>query len=233
MNVAIVFPTKDRLNLVTDLLVSIERQRLENKEHNINVYIYTDTLRERKEVYDLTPANILSNINVIALKKEYIAPDLFNDFLEDMEEDLLIYTTDDTIFLDNCISNALKDMENLEYDGVVGFNVANCPSGQGCNASHGMISKKFSNRFPNNKVFCPEYRVLYIDEELMNYAISVDKFKSSSEAKILHFHPAVTKEKPDSTHIHHRRNKNSDIVTYKKRKELNLIWGESFETVLS
>jgi hypothetical protein len=78
---------------------------------------------------------------------------------------------------------------------------------------------------------CEDFYSLFFDNELYEYAKSVNKFHLSSEATLVHFHPAFTGLKPDETHYSNRVHLRDDKITNNRRKTKGLLWGESFELI--
>lgn len=237
----IIIPSKNRIKKLKNCIVSIYESitNLDNVETNITVYVDNDEEKEIinkkiNNIYNTEPILLLGikiNINIEILKEPYKAPRFWNNYLKNMEADVLCYLNDDTRLDINCLKNGLEELSSLNYDGVVGFYQSNQLGTTNCGAAFGLIGSKFADRFPDRKVFCPDYYCLYIDEELMKYASSINRFIGSTKATLEHYHPVFTKEKPDETHIWLRRNKQKDIRTYNLRKAKNLLWGKTFEEV--
>lgn len=145
--------------------------------------------------------------------------------------DALLYAPDDVEFTQSSIPNAIKAM--LEHfpdlDGIVGFKQSNIPNDNG--ASVALVGLPFIRRFPNNQMMCPDYRSLWCDTELKEYAESVNKFHYCTSALIKHYHPFVCPDETDRTHKRQKPHKTIDCQTRVKRQALNLTWGKTFDLV--
>ena len=226
MKLDIVIPSRNRLKKLYDCIDSIREAVKEIPEVECTIHIFVDF---GESLFD-----VVSDMDIFivhTLEEEYRAPLFWNKYLKTMEADVLCYLNDDIKLDKYCLKEALSFLKGLDYDGVIGLNQSNQTGTTNCSAAFGMIGSKFADRFPNREVFCPDYYCLYLDEELMKYAQSLNKFIFCNSAKLEHYHPSFTKEKPDDTHIHNRRHKQIDIEIYNLRKEKNLLWGESFEKI--
>ena len=223
MTLDLVVPTRSRLEKLNVCVDSL-KEASSNIQEKTNIIIYVD-----EDEYDITSKTIKQVDEIRVLKEEFLAAKFWNNHLKNMTSDILCYLTDDIKMDKYCLKFALEALKKLDYDGLVGFNQVNQKGNSNCNAAFGLFSLKFADRFPNREVFYPEYSAFYLDEELMKYAISINKFIYCEDAKLEHYHPAFTGDKPDSTYFHHRRYKSRDIEIYRRRQEKNLIWGISFE----
>ena len=163
------------------------------------------------------------------LHGDFRSSDFWNAHLEDMDADALCYLTDDIILDPDCLIKGWQALEDFNFDGVIGFNITNAKDGQPCKAAYGIVGKKFANRFPNRHVFCPEYACFYLDEELEKFSTSISRFRFCESAKLRHYHPDFTGDKPDQTHTHHRRNKFHDVMVHNMRVKRGYLWGKDFE----
>lgn len=218
----IVIPTKNRLDRLKVCIPSIQ-EAIKELDYQTNIILFVDTLKDKEELLQ-----IFNNIEVKIMEEEYFTSRFWNKYLKNMTSDILCYLSDDIKLDKNCLKNGLKALKDLKYDGVIGFYQENQKGKSNCNAAFGLISKKFSDRFPDNQAFCPEYRCFYSDEELMKYAQSIDRFIFCREAKLDHYHPVFTGQKPDETYYHYRRNKQRDVKIYNQRKARNLLWGREY-----
>jgi len=143
---------------------------------------------------------------------------------------------DDVELLPDCLEKAIEELETFpSLDGVIGItqiypgkeNVFFQPTGQV------LIGWGFVNRFTevNYQVCCPNYKQWYQDNELLEYATKLGKFKLSTEAKLIHHHPCFYPSEMDYTHTLVRNNsvQIGDKQIYQKRLARGLVWGESWE----
>jgi len=230
MKLDIVIPSRNRLDKLKVCLESIENNLSDISPYRVNVKIYVDTEDERNNIRKYCKLGIVGG-QTILMKEEYRASRFWNSYLKTMEADILCYLNDDVKLSSTCLRDGLMDLCYLDYDGIVGFYQSNQVGTTNCNAAFGLIGSKFADRFPDRKVFCEDYYCLYLDEELMKYASSINKFTGSTKATLEHYHPVFTKELPDETHKWLRRYKQRDIKVHNMRKAKNLIWGNSFERI--
>lgn len=146
---------------------------------------------------------------------------------------------DDITLMPDCLSSIINKI-NLTFpdgDGVIGLK-QQYPKGIDVkynSAGQVLIGRKFLERFKdiNYQICCPNYKQWFQDDELLSYAKSVDKFNTSDNVSLIHYHPAYTPgAKIDETHKIVRGDlmqKDRDI--YNKRKMKGLIWGKSWELI--
>jgi hypothetical protein len=115
-----------------------------------------------------------------------------------------------------------------DLDGIIGLNQENLPIKDTVKTAFGAIGQQFAARFPNKQVFCPEYKRFYLDKELEEYANKIDKLYWCKEAMLIHLHPAYDKKWEDFTHHSVRQHLKEDRLTYMKRRDNNLLWGDTF-----
>lgn len=136
-----------------------------------------------------------------------------------------IYATDDIVFAPGAIKNAemmLRD-EFPDHDGVIGFVQA---GNQFHPAGVALVGEKFLYRYPEKKLFYPEY-YHFACQEIHWLADKLGKFRQCQTAIINHFHPATHSEEMDHTHIEARKHKAEDMALIKSRQETGSIWGDS------
>lgn len=166
------------------------------------------------------------------LEKPYKASEFWNDHLKESHADIVIYANDDIIME----IQSLKKVVNIfnakfpDGDGLVGIKQSNLPPNQALQTAFGAIGNKFTERFPDKKVFCENYERFFLDKELYLYSTKIDKlyFDEKDGPELKHLHPAFYKEMLDDTHIDVRRHLNKDKIMFNRRQSLGLLWGESF-----
>jgi len=233
MNVDIVIPSKGRQQMLKGCLDSLAEEIVRTPQHTFKVIVYVDS---KKEYDDLHLYKIIHPLHIWVsgrvLNGNYRAPHFWNDYLKDMKADALIYLNDDCKVQVNCLRNGLLALqEKFNGDGVIGFNQSNATTRGTCPAAFGIIGSKYADRFPERKVWCPEYHCLYTDQELYEYAEKIGKFYYAEQCSVLHFHPVFTGKTPDKTHMENRKNKSQDVATHNLRVSKKLLWGDSFERV--
>lgn len=137
-------------------------------------------------------------------------------------KDGLLYATDDIIFYDNAIEKAFNDFNYCfpDDDGVVGFSQDKHSFNP---AGVALVGRKFIERYPERKVFCPLY-YHFAAQEVHILADKLNRFYLSS-ALLLHKHPAFYKDENDKTHDDARKFKYRDTILMKQRKADGVIWG--------
>lgn len=145
--------------------------------------------------------------------------------------DAVIYTPDDIEFSQSSIPNALKVLNEKfpDGDGMIGFKQSNIENDNG--AAVGLVGQKFIDRFPARQLICPDYRALWGDTELKEYALSINKYHYCESALIKHYHPFVCPEELDRTHKRQKRHKQTDNGTRQLRQSNNFLWGRTFDLV--
>ncbi len=139
-------------------------------------------------------------------------------------KDGLLYGTDDIIFLENSIENALECFNKNfpDDDGVVGFV-------QEGNSFHptgiALVGQKFLQRYPSKQLFCPYY-FHFACFEIYNLCNKLgNKFVQEEKARVFHYHPCNFPDQMDQTHKDARKFKQEDFIMKAKREKKKLIWG--------
>lgn len=98
-----------------------------------------------------------------------------------------------------------------------------------------LMGRKFIERYKEAgyKICCPDYYHFCQDEEMFNYANSLNKFFCCEDAVLNHYHPGFVKEEVDETHHVIRSGKASpkdfDFLQQFKREQADLLWGRDFK----
>lgn len=220
----IVIPTYKRPEKLAVCLKSIMKN---HKKNNIRIFVY----------FDNNDNGYISGVNqvyIARLKKQYRAFGIWNLHLKHLRADGMIYICDDIELWDDCLEKALDCFKTSfpDSDGFLGLNQENLDY-RGSDTAMGLIGKRFTERFPERQCFCPDYVSFHADMELGIFAKSLKKFIFCEDAKLTHFHPGVFKKGADEAHKEVRIPNivQQDKATRKKRRELNLVWGESFRLV--
>ena len=224
MTLNVCIPTLNRNEKLTNCIESIQKAK---KDLSVTVSICFSDLEELKYF------NILYKdipwIHCLSTLYEK-ASTFWNRQLYFLEEDALLYLNDDVLLFEDSLENIFSAYQTAfpNYDGVLGINQANIPDNQSIKCAFGVIGTRFANLFPQRKVFCPVYYRFFLDEELYLYVKKTNKFAFSLDAKILHLHPSFGGEK-DSTHTAVRTYWRQDFKNFTKRRDNNLLWGETWE----
>lgn len=226
----IVIPSRNRIEKLKICITSIKEAIKELSDIETKIIIYIDSKEYAEEIYK-EKSNIFVDVHIETLKEEYRAARFWNNYIKNMEADVLCYLNDDVKLDKNCLKYGLEELASLDNDGVVGFYQSNQVGTTNCNAAFGLISSEFADLFQDRQIMCPDYYCFYLDEELMKCAQSINKFIGSTKATLEHYHPVFTHQKPDETHKHLRRYKNRDINVYRIRNQKGYIWGKTFDRV--
>jgi hypothetical protein len=175
--------------------------------------------------------------------KEYVISN-WNRFYKEVvplmdDKDFTLTLVDDVAMFCEGIAKSVNKLVNTypDGDGVIGLkqmypnnaNVKYHPAGQV------LIGKKFLERYKDvdYQVCCPNYIQWLQDEELLKFVTSLDKFTTTDDFALIHYHPAYTPgEGIDETHKIVRGNIiQNDRKIFNKRQIKNLIWGKTWELI--
>lgn len=150
--------------------------------------------------------------------------------------DAYMMLCDDVELHQSCLESALERLESLfpDEDGVIGL-TQECPGAKNFdykNFGQVLMGRKFVERYKdvNYQVCCPHYTHLRQDEEMWQYATSLDKFNHCKEAKLNHYHPSFLKNEMDTTHhiVRHGIIQEDNRI-FADRQRRGVIWGQSWE----
>lgn len=230
MKIDLVIPTRDRLQKLLNCLGSIQQAKELVKDEVWTYVYYSDEAH-----FEIDKLGYGDNLWIFPrlLTKPYRASTFWNDHLKDSTADMMFYLNDDVVLEINCIKNGIEAMREHfpDTDGVIGLRQENIPIADACQGAFGIIGKKYTERFPDKQVFCPQYERFYLDREVELYAKSINKFYYAKEAMLKHLHPAYNREWEDMTHFSVRKYLHQDKQNYILRQTKQLLWGKSFETV--
>lgn len=230
----VVIPTFDRLKKLERLLASLENQTFKD----FSVFIYFDnndskTYEKINDPYSFQIKKILnpSQLYVIGSWNRY-----FSEEFPNRKPDAVQWLVDDVELENDFLEKAYYRLINdyHDTDGVVGT-AQKCPTDKNYTFKYfgqSLIGRKFIERYEKvgYKVCCPFYGHFYQDEEMFLYAKNLNRFSICDEAILTHYHPAFVKEEEDSTHqIVRGKIKRIDTDIYRRRREQNKIWGETFD----
>ena len=139
----------------------------------------------------------------------------------------IIVSSDDIYYEEDTIEIAYRELiaRFPDTDGVIGINNYNLGTA-GHEGAVTLVGDKFLDRFPDRKIFCPEYWHFYVDTELTLLAKKLGRFYFCVEARVFHDHPCITKSY-DATHHYKRSERHTrDGEVWKQRQESGKLWGE-------
>jgi len=221
MKFDVVVPTYQRVEKLEKFLSSVKKQN----NPNFHVYCYFDN--NDSNGYEKFKDS--DGVTCFLLHDRKRAFGVWNHHLKTMDADGLLYVCDDIEFYDGCFEEIEKIFMR---DGLIGFNQANIPSGEGFSRfAMGCIGAGFADLFPNRQCFCPDFLSFHADSELGQVAIRKNKFIYGENCKIHHHHPAHEKKEWDDTHNVVRDSVPYDRETYNLRRAKDILWGLSFERV--
>ena len=230
MIVDIVIPTRKREEKLYRCLDSIFEQR----QDWVRVTVYMDThgdIVRFREMFQ--PAWWMGQVVFEVIPFEYEAARLWNHHLRSMGADGMLYLNDDVTLVPGSLKVLVQDytLAFPKNDGVMGLLQRNLAGRFDiAPAAFGLVGVNFAKRFPARRVFCPDYKHLYIDRELEICAKAVGKFEITGAA-LDHWHPCTDATLLDETHLNIRRFKEVDMRTWQTRQRMGLVWGLSFELI--
>lgn len=220
MHVNIIISTFDRIDALKMTINSL----LKSNCKDISIHVIVDG---NPEIYGKLKAFYEDKGDNIKIYKNAKRKDVvysLNKILVETGEGCILYASDDLIFHRNCIRTALHAMKKYfpDTDGVIGLNQIQNGISRGRKYAFGLIGKKFTERFVDKKLFCPEYVHFNGDRELGLYAIEVNKFHYCTNAKLDHI------RLPDETTRLGNTVYKSDKIIFRKRQQKQLLWGRNF-----
>lgn len=225
MTLDIVIPSFNRKEKLLNCLASIVKAK--KLHYDVEVYVYFNDQASVEEFATIFPRRWI-NYRIV---ENYKVPEFWNTHLKDMHADMLMYCNDDVAFFSDTLLELFSEypIHFPKLDGIMGICQANALPGQALDSAFGVIGKNYANKFPNKKVWCPDYYRFFCDQELLLYAKSINKFIFSDKVKIKHYHPAFTGQKPDNTHYLARKYLGRDKMMFIQRQSQGLLWGKSFK----
>lgn len=158
---------------------------------------------------------------------------MMNFLIERSESDFVVYGADDLEFGSDCITNAMEVMKEHfpDGDGLVTLNITNTGKAEERGVLytyHGIMGKRFIERFPKGSCFCPDYVHGFGDLEIGIFAVRINKEFCCEQAQLFQYliRKNITSS-VDSSQILATKQIVKDTVVWKKRKRLGLLWGET------
>lgn len=235
MKTAVVIPTYKRPEKLDRCLHSIIGQSIGK---NLSIYVYADNNDvETKEHAEKHWGQW--GIKCFVQPKQSYVIGAWNRFTKEQWDDkwdAMMWCVDDVELYPNCIEEAVKCMkENFkDGDGVVGIKQV-CPGREDYTFKwfgQVLLGRKFVARYPEQQVCCPAYQHFWQDEEMYEYACSLNKFVSCNTAVLKHYHPGFLPEEMDSTHpLVRGETFRRDKAVREERQRLGYIWGKNFNLI--
>lgn len=221
--VDIIIPTRNRAEKLLKCLNSIPKTVAKTK---INVIVICDA--------DTATARWLVNykrIDRLIFVREHSGPVHCRNLATQTAEDMVLYAVDDMEFSEGCIENAVKAMHEHfpDGDGVIGLWMENRVIKKvktGYYAGVALVGQKFLRRYPDKKLFFPEY-FLFAAQEVTNLAVKLGKIRMAEDARFAHHAPRKSGNGVDKTHLDGRKWKLVDRGLRKKRSMDELLWGDN------
>lgn len=208
--------------------------------NNCEIVIIADN--NDKETSDFVSSYSLGGIKTLIQPEHKFVVGAWNRAVQEVfikgNYDGFIGFVDDIELNSDALEKIVVDFENTFWgtDGVIGFrqecygieNYTYKPYGQM------LIGKQFIERYKvvDYMYYAPMYKHFYADEELYNYAKSLNKFYLCYHAILQHDHPNFTGNL-DKTHNIIRKGINSpkehDIKVFKRRQKEGKTWGKTWE----
>lgn len=223
--ITVSIPTIARPQLLKQTIESLKRQNHENIDLIITVDGDPDLLR-------------YVNNNIPLLKEFRPTPTiLFNDHRRDwiwtqnyiLEKhftgDAFLYASDDLVFDPDAILLAAGRLFKKAPDGDGMTTIMQDVIG--CTSAFGLVGRKFAERFPRGRIFCPDYIHYCSDFELGRYARHVGRMYHGDGAKVIHHRPH------DKTQQLAKPLERRDFKAQKERGERGWLWGKDFNLICS
>jgi len=212
--IEVIIATRNRLRKLQQTLKSLIKQ-------NINLCIkiccdddiitYNWCIDHKYEVY-----NYASHVGSVACR----------NFLSQKTIGSVIYSTDDIIFQPESIKIAINSLIERwpDTDGIIGFNQTGNTNKVPCKSGIALVGRKFMDRFPNRRMFCPKF-FHFAAQEIQMIGEHYHRFYFNEQAIIHHLSPFKESRYMDKTHMDARIHKQCDHLLMQERKIKGLIWG--------
>jgi len=222
--IEVIIPTRNRLEKLDRCLDTIPRNA---KNLDIKVTIVCDGDAK-------TASALIGDIRVdrVIYIREHVGSVFARNVATQAVEGHVICAVDDMVFMPGAIEEAHRVlMEKFpDGDGVVGFfradrDYSKMNISSGMYAGVALIGQKFLRRYPNQKLFCPEY-FLFAAQEVTNLGNKLGKICVADNAKMFHHAPRKGGGM-DQTHVDGRQHRLTDRATKKRRAESKILWGDN------
>jgi len=177
---------------------------------------------------DVTARQLLDDANGfvgrIIYVREHSGSVYCRNLMTQCAEDAVLYATDDIEFRPDAIEAAVRSMAKHfpDGDGIIGFNQGD-EHGFSV-AGVGLLGQKFLRRYPQRKLFFPEY-FHFSCQEIERLGNRLKRLHLEKEAKLVHYHPGFNHNELDETHREARIHRAKDLVLSSSRRVEHKIWG--------
>jgi glycosyltransferase involved in cell wall biosynthesis len=214
----LIIPTRNRWEKLQRCLNSIPKN-IPNIE--LNIIIICDG--------DLTTAQMLletndEQIGRVVYVRDHSGSVYCRNLMTQCAEDAVIYATDDIEFLPGAIEAAVKAMAEHfpDGDGIIGFNQGSHQEFSAAGVA--LLGQKFLQRYPQRKLFFPEY-FHFSCQEIERLGNRLDKLHLEKDAELIHYHPSYNHDEADKTHEEARVKRQADRDLSISRRKDKKIWG--------
>lgn len=221
MKVTIIIPivSPERLSSLYREIESIQAGTYKN----VHIIIVVDGDERLYKLIKMANGNLrLENISVILNKtrKDWIYSQ--NWVLKRFVSAYYICASDDHIFPLDCIESAVSTLLTHfpDGDGVVSLWKRN-------NAVIGLFGRKWTERFPERQMFCPEYTHYCADWECVEFAKKMKKLINLPDGNQVRH-----EGKYDETHSLSQKVRDRDAERRRIRQERGYLWGENFDLIV-
>lgn len=238
MRLLIGIATYKRMEKLKRLIRSLDNQTY--KEFQVVVVADNNDLKTANDLNDMP-----GNIHCVVQPNHQFVIGAWNRTIREIftlaSYEYFMGLCDDVELNPTAIEEALRCHQQFfpDTDGVIGFKQL-CPGHPEYTFKwfgQTLMGRKFIERYKNveYKICCPDYYHFCQDEEMYNYAQSLNKFANCEEAILKHYHPGFIKEEIDETHNIIRSGSESpkrfDFCQQKKRIEAQYLWGRDFNLI--
>lgn len=159
----------------------------------------------------------------------------------------MLFCTDDCVLAEDALDVAMTTLyRNFpDGDGVVGLAQENIPKGY--KLAFPLMGRTFLDRFRNlpasftdglglgrqGDIFWPGYFHCFNDAEIGLTIMAMGNWVFEPNARLRHFHPDFSDDKPDATHHHALTFKDEDALRWCRRRASGLLWGIDEEPAIS
>ena len=222
-HITLVVPTRNRLGKLKRMLDSIEYEKI-NFPFLIVVICDADKATYKAMLRDerVSVAKLVGN----EIPKGSV-------FCRNVGTQLAIdgvsWGVDDVVYEPGFFNRAFVKYNSVfpESDGVLALNVLNNRTKVRKRTQSicglGLVGKTWLDRYPERKLFCPEYNHFSV-QEVGRLGKKLNKLVLAEDLKLYHLSPAAG-EPADKTHIEARKNRQRDKQVSVRRHKEGKIWG--------
>lgn len=223
--IEVIIPTRNRLEKLNRCLATIPK-----KAGDVDIRVIVVCDGDARTAISLIKDE---RVDQVIYVRDHVGSVYARNIATQAVEGHVICAVDDMEFMPGAIEEAYRVlMEKYpDSDGVVGFFRADRDYSKIPKASSGMyagvalVGQKFLRRYPNRKLFCPEY-FLFAAQEVTNLGTKLGKICVADNAKMFHHAPRKGGGM-DQTHIDGRQHRLIDRATKLKRSKSGILWGDN------